>query len=96
MEVRSQVTADDVTIPTAVTAKTTLGDTSQVAPRPRVGHRRSIPIPAATQSRTRVSAARGTPLSRAQEYRFIRGDVRRLILTAGGLLLLMVILLMVV
>ncbi len=96
MEVRAQATADDVTLPIDGAATSTRVDDSQAVSQPRVSRRRSVAMPATTQSRARVTGARPTPLSRAQEYRFIRGDVRRLVLTAGGLLLLMVILLMIV
>jgi len=96
MEVRAQATTDDVTPSTGGSVTSTRVEAPQAVSQPRVSRRRSVAVPATTQSRARVTGARSTPLSRAQEYRFIRGDVRRLILTAGGLLLLMVILLMLV
>lgn len=49
----------------------------------------------ATRSRARV-VARPVALSRAEEYRYIRADLNRLLITAGGLLVLMIALLFVV
>ena len=46
---------------------------------------------------TRVRAvARPIALSRQQEYRFIRSDMRRMILTASALIVLMIVLLFLV
>jgi hypothetical protein len=40
--------------------------------------------------------ARIVPLSRAEEYRYIRSDLRRLLITAGSLLAVMLVLLVVI
>ena len=42
------------------------------------------------------AAARPFALSRSEEYRYIRADLRRLLITAGSLLALMLVLLVVV
>lgn len=48
------------------------------------------------RSRARPRATpRPTPLSRAEEYRYIRSDLRRLLITAGGLGVAMLALLLV-
>jgi len=61
--------------------------------RPRsAGRSRSVP-----SSRTRVPAKpKPIALTREQEYRFIRSDLNRLLITAGVLLVAMIVLLVVI
>ncbi len=55
-------------------------------------------VDAATRSRRRVAmpTTRAVELTREQEFAYIRSDMRRLVIIAGGLLALMLILLIVV
>jgi hypothetical protein len=55
-----------------------------------------ISLPRRAAALTRRAIARPMVLSKEQEYRFIRTDLRRLILTAGSLFVLMVALLFIV
>jgi len=55
----------------------------------------AAPSVRATRGRGRP-IARPVPLTREQEYQFIREDMRRLIVIAGGLLALMLVLLVVI
>lgn len=75
------VVVDSTTVPTA---------NPEVAPE-------AVGVPtgrARSRARTRT-APRPTGLTRAEEYRFIRSDLRRLLLTAGGLGVVMLALLLV-
>lgn len=59
----------------------------------------TAPVAAASPRPTRVRgrpAARVVPLTREQEYQFIREDMRRLVIIASGLLAIMVVLLFVI
>lgn len=73
------------------------GDAAQSA----IGSGAAVPDPVAvppTRSRVRAQTrptARPAALSRAEEYRFIRSDLRRLLITAGTLGVLMLALLLV-
>lgn len=49
-----------------------------------------------TSPTARMSAATATPISKAQEYAFIREDLRRLLITAGILIVVMIVLLLVI
>jgi len=67
-----------------------IGPVDSIAGRPTAASR-------ARPTGTRVRAvARPIALTRQQEYRFIRNDMRRMILTASALILLMIALLFVV
>jgi hypothetical protein len=48
------------------------------------------------RGRARPVVARPAALSREEEYRYIRGDLNRLLVTAGALFVLMMVLLVVV
>ena len=61
-------------------------------PEPPVATR---PAPAGARSRQRAMA-RPIVLTREEEYRYIRGDLHRLLITAAALLLLMLALLLVI
>lgn len=58
------------------------------------------PLPVAPRRPSRVGGSRPTsrvvPLSRDEEYRYIRSDLRRLVITAGSLLAVMLGLLVIV
>lgn len=64
--------------------------TEDATPVGRAAARRSAP--AAGRGRA-VASARPATISRQEEYRYIRQDLRRLLLTAGGLLVVMLVLL---
>jgi hypothetical protein len=68
----------------STTSKTTVDDAAAVP----------IVSPSVGRSRPRV-AARVPQLSREEEYRYIRSDMNRLLVTAGSLLALMIVLLLV-
>ena len=55
-----------------------------------------MPAPARVRRRVSMSTARAIELTRDQEFAYIRADMRRLIIIAGGLLALMLVLLFVV
>lgn len=58
-----------------------------------------VAAPSARRGRTTAQAKpveRPTALTRAEEYRYIRSDLRRLLVTAGVLLLVMLLLLLVI
>jgi hypothetical protein len=61
--------------------------------RPRRGSARPADR---ARGRARGVVARPAALSREEEYRYIRGDLNRLLVTAGALLVLMMVLLVVV
>jgi hypothetical protein len=52
--------------------------------------------PTRTRRRAATSAAHAVELTRDQEFAYIRSDMRRLVIIAGGLLALMLVLLLVV
>jgi len=96
MEVRAAstriATSPEVDVPESVDAIGTVYTAPPpVAARPRGGR----PTGAA-RGRARPAVARPAPLPRHLEYRYIRSDLRRLIITASALLLLMLVLLLIV
>jgi len=65
-----------------------------VTPRPAdIGAEVGVPPSSAAAGTRRRPVARPQLLTRAQEYAYIRGDMRRLIIIAGALLVLMIVLL---
>jgi len=56
----------------------------------------ALSVPRRTVMATRRAIARPIVLTKEQEYRFIRTDLRRLVITAGSLLVLMLLLLLIV
>ena len=53
-------------------------------------------VPTRTRRRVAPTATRAVELTRGQEFAYIRADMRRLVVIAGGLLALMLVLLIVV
>ena len=68
------------------------GETSAVAPMSAAATTRRERAPSGRRSRP---VARPIALSREDEYRYIRSDLNRLALTAGGLLAMMILLLII-
>lgn len=73
------------------------GDTAGAAMAPGAAAPDPVALaPRRSRARTQTRpTARPVPLSRAEEYRFIRSDLRRLLITAGTLGVLMLGLLLV-
>ena len=71
---------------------------SSVAVREEGRPRDATAVGAPTRTRRRVAtpATRAVELTREQEFAYIRSDMRRLVLIAGGLLALMLVFLIVV
>ncbi len=92
MEVRSAAAAAPAQV--AEEPSVQLLDQEMEAPPARVSRRTP-----AVERRSRPGAVRATArpmvLSREQEYRYIRKDLQRLLITAGVLLVVMIVLLLV-
>lgn len=76
-------------------AETRLSDGSAagLALQPRAESRPNVSRTGTSVTARRKAVSRVVALSKPQEYAFIRGDMRRLLFTAGSLLAIMIVLL---